>query len=83
MKYSVGWVELAEDRLANLWMGSRIASQITKATDWFDANLAVRPHDIGESRPGNFRIAFEFPLGILFFVDEAKKKVYVIDVWLI
>ena len=83
MRYSVGWVQLAEDKLANLWMGSRIASQITKASDWFDANLAVRPNDIGEFRPGNLRIAFEGPLGILFFVDEDDKKVFVIDVWTI
>jgi hypothetical protein len=83
VRYTVGWVQLAEDKLANLWMGSRRANQITKATDWFDANLAVRPNDIGESRPGDFRIAFEGPIGILFFVDEADKKVFVVDVWTI
>lgn len=83
MKYTVGWVKLAEDRLADLWMGSRMASQITKSSDWFDNNLAVSPYDIGESRAGNLRIAFQYLLGLLFFVDEGDKKVFVIDVWLI
>ncbi len=83
MKYTVIWVKLAQDRLASLWLSSRFASQITTAADWFEASLAVRPYDISESRTANLRIAFNEPLAIRFLVDEADKKVFVIDVWLI
>jgi hypothetical protein len=82
VKYKVTWLPWAERRLTELWIGSRFASQITSAADWFDANLAVRPQDIGESRPANFRIALKAPMGITFFIDESAKEVTVIRVWL-
>jgi hypothetical protein len=62
-------------------MKSRWASLITAAADWYDLNLVTRPNEIGESRPAGFRIAFEFPLGITFYVDEQSNEVTVIRVW--
>lgn len=83
MKFHVVWINSAEDRLAHLWLGSRIASQITKSADHLDFLLAESPLEVGESRSGNRRIAFEPPLAINYFVDESMKKVVIVDVWLI
>jgi hypothetical protein len=80
VKYKVTWLPWAERKLAELWIGSRFASQITDAADWLDANLAATPLDMGESRPANFRITLKSPLGITFYVDEASKEVMVIRV---
>ncbi len=82
MKYKVTWLPWAERRLTELWMGSRFASQITAAADWFDLTLATRPQDVGESRPADLRIALKSPLGITFVIDERAKEVQVIRVWL-
>jgi hypothetical protein len=81
VKYKVTWLPSAASRLADFWMKSRWASLITAAADWYDSNLATRPNEIGESRPAGFRIAFQFPLGITFFVDEDAQEVTVIRVW--
>lgn len=83
MKYKVTWIKTAESRLASLWMGSRIASQITKAADHLDSLLATRPMEVGESRDAGLRVAFEAPLAINYFVDESSNRVVIIDVWLI
>jgi hypothetical protein len=81
VRYKVTWLPSADSRLAELWMTSRWASRITSAADWYELNLATRPNEIGESRPAGFRVAFEFPLGITFYVDEVAKEVTVIRVW--
>ena len=83
MNFAVTWTANAENRLANLWIGSRIASQITKVADHLDRILAVNPTDIGESREGSLRIAFQAPLAINYFVEEFPQRVVIVDVWLI
>ena len=83
MKFTVTWIKSAENRLADLWMGSRIASQITRAADRLDGLLAEKPLVVGESRSANLRIAFEHPLAINYLVDETTKRVVIVDVWLI
>jgi len=82
VNFSVTWIPLAEARLTELWLKSRVSSQITEATDKLDAQLSQRPLDIGESRHANTRIAFERPLAILYDVDPRKKRVVVVDAWL-
>lgn len=81
MKYKVTWIKSAGDRLAELWMGSRRASQITAAADLFDMVLAEKPLEVGESRVAGFRIAFHSPLAINFVVDEPARHIYVLHVW--
>ncbi len=83
MSYSVSWVPSAENRLAELWVGSRIAAQITTAADRLDTVLSENPLTAGESRSANLRIAFEAPLAIIFHVDKPAKKVPILDVWTI
>jgi hypothetical protein len=82
-RYTVTWLEVAQDRLMVFWMGSRFASQITAAADWFDINLSTRPYEVGESRSGALRIALQSPLAINFFIDEENRQVIVLDVWTI
>ncbi len=83
MKFKVTWLPSAENRLAELWLGSRIASQITRAADQLDALLAENPFAVGESRSDDFRIAFESPLAITLLVDEPAREVVILHVWLL
>jgi hypothetical protein len=83
VKFKVTWIPSAENRLAELWLGSRIASQITRAADKLDALLTENPFAVGESRSDYIRIAFESPLTITFLVDEAAGEVVILHVWLL
>ena len=82
MRFQVTWLPAAEQRLAKLWLESRSASRITKATDRLDLLLADDPLAFGESRAGNFRIAFESPIAISYLVDEGTRQVIIFHVWL-
>lgn len=83
MKFRGTWIPSAENRLAELWLGSRIASQITRAADQLDKLLAENPLAVGESRSADIRIAFESPLAVTFLVDEAAGEVVILHVWLL
>jgi hypothetical protein len=43
--------------------------------------LASRPHEVGESRAHGQRVAFIYPLGVSFFIDDQTKIVHVANVW--
>lgn len=83
MKYKVTWFPPAEERLAEMWMGSRVAHQITLAADRLDVTLAQDPLAVGESRGQDLRIAFESPLAITYLVDQQAKEVVILHVWMI
>ncbi len=70
MTYRVLWVKAAEDKLAQLWLGSRHRQAMTTVADRFETLLAIDPTSIGESRNPGFRVALEWPVGFAFFVDE-------------
>jgi hypothetical protein len=81
MNYTVVWLKSAEGNLARLWLDARIRQDITAAADQIDLGLKRDPVNCGESRHGDVRIMFEGPLGVLFRVIDAERKVKVIHVW--
>ncbi len=81
MNWRVLWQNDAAERLASMWLGSRLQSQITEAANSLDRRLRSDPLSVGESREENLRIAIEFPLVIVFEVDESAHTVLVVDVW--
>jgi hypothetical protein len=68
--YHVLWRLSALNELAALWIGadSTLSEAITAATAAIDEDLRNSPDEVGESRPGNQRIAFVPPLGFTFSV---------------
>ena len=46
-----------------------------------DYNLARDPHNEGESRSGNYRVAFSWTLAILFTVDDSRGLAQVHHAW--
>lgn len=81
MKYEVVWNPVAERRLTQLWLASRLRHAIRNAADRIDAELKRNPHACGESRDGDRRVMFVWPLGASFTIDEDQHKVQVISVW--
>lgn len=70
----------AELRLADIWVSSRLRQSIREIVDRIDGLLSRHPGELGESRAGLERIAFDPPMGFSFFVLEEDKLVVVRDV---
>jgi hypothetical protein len=81
MKYTVLWTGVAEDRLAGLWIDAPDRTLIALAADTIDRLLSEDPHQQGESREGNTRITFCYPLAVEFEVVEEDRTVFVLAVW--
>jgi hypothetical protein len=81
MKYAVVWMPVAEQRLTQLWLGSRMRHAISDAADQIDAALERNPHDCGESRDGDRRVMHKQPLGVLFEINDDGRQVRVLSVW--
>jgi hypothetical protein len=81
--FTVLWGLEAMEELTDLWIhaDSMLRKAITTASHQIDQRLAHDPEDTGESRTGNERVWFVFPLGILFEVDHATTTVRVLQVW--
>ena len=82
MNFDVSWSPEAEDELADLWLDATRRKDVTIASRLLDVRLGRNAADEGESRGGDFRIAFEKPLAITFRVDLATRKAVVTHVWL-
>lgn len=80
MKYEVEWKSSAEAELTRIWLGSRLRTGVREAADSLDRHLEQHPLEVGESRAGSQRIAFEAPLAIYFRVNEANRKFEVLNV---
>ena len=81
MRYFVLWQRDAEAELAQLWMEAEDRSALRQAADDMDRLLSADPLGVGESRHGEYRIAFFPPLGFEFRVSEPDRRVVVVRVW--
>ena len=81
--YTVRWSKLAMDELAAIWLASTSTEReaVTAATAQIDLVLQQSPAEVGESRSGVRRIAFEPPLAFTFDVNPVNGIVKVIHVW--
>jgi hypothetical protein len=81
--FTVRWKRSALNELATLWTQADSVTReaITTATNEFDQALQQNPASKGESREGDVRILFIFPLGIRFDVDRQQSIVQVLHVW--
>lgn len=80
MKFTVVWKPAAERQLADIWLDAADRNDVTTASEEIEAALAMRPDEIGESRPLDCRIAFVLPLALTFRVMVANRLVEVVSV---
>jgi hypothetical protein len=81
MSYPVYWASIAENQLTRIWLGSRRRGPVTAAANAVDARLGLDPTSVGESRSGDYRVVFEWPLIVTFRVDRQNQAVFVVAVW--
>lgn len=83
MNFTIIWSETALNDLASIWLQVIDRNEITRASREIDRMLAHDPQFVGESRPGNERVAYADPLGFRFEVVVDDLRVTVGAVWLI
>lgn len=76
MRYAVVWLAEAEEELAALWLGAHDRDAITRAAIEIERRLqSPNAASEGEARSSGRRIVFEAPLGVIFRVDDASRRV--------
>ncbi|MFO0866480.1 MAG: hypothetical protein U0744_17850 [Gemmataceae bacterium] len=79
MIFTVVWTAYAEDRLADIWLGSSDRDAVNNAADWINYHLRNDPNLKGLSEDGFFFFAFE-PLGVWFEISEEDRLVRIVEV---
>lgn len=80
MNFTVVWTRRALNQLADIWSNAADRGVVTAAADRMDAALSADPANTGESRGGADRIVLDWPLSILFHVDQTRRIVHVTSV---
>jgi hypothetical protein len=78
--YTVLWRRDAEAQLVALFLRSAFKDALLEGVQVLDRTLALNPHEQGESRNENMRIAFFRPLCIRYQIDETSKTVLIVSV---
>jgi hypothetical protein len=81
--FRVEWLQSALDELAAVWMqaDSTLRQQITIASHQIDLRLETDPVGQSESRPEGRRVLFEYPLAVIFRLEQDEQTVTVLHVW--
>jgi len=82
--FTVVWKTIAEDDLADIWIGHPTERKaITKAANQIDALLRVDPQSKGDPHSEETRSLQVPPLGIIFQAYESDLLVRVLAAWYI
>jgi hypothetical protein len=79
-RYTVVWLESAEDELADLWIRAQDRNAVTTAAHAIDVELAEDAATKGGEVSEGLRAFLAPPLRILFAVDEGDRLVEVVRV---
>lgn len=81
--FALVWTEHALDDLADAWVSVDPVTRdrIEAALHKLNTNLQHHPNEVGESRPGDYRIGFAGPLVVFFRVDATNRVVRVNHAW--
>ena len=79
-RYSLNWKPAATKALTEAWLRSSDRSALARLINDIDAQLAVAPNAVGESRTGAERICVHGKVSVSFEVLEADCRVDVLAV---
>ena len=81
--YELVWLPRARDELLAIAAATPDSARplLIWAIGDIDYRLSRRPADEGESRPGNRRIAFSWPLVVVYEVDDVAHRVRIGHAW--
>jgi hypothetical protein len=76
--YYVEWDDRALTALDEIWKTSHDREAIQNVATRIDTELTFNPTEAGESREGDFRVLFKFPIVVWFRVIERIQLVQVV-----
>lgn len=79
-RYTVIWVQSAEDELMEIWLAATGKAAVTSAADALDQKLSADASTLGVDVAEGLRGAFLHPIKILFTVSEEDRMVEVLRV---
>ncbi len=79
MSYDVDWIPSATNELADLWRTALDRQAVTEASDRVDRLLAADPRNAGVPFKDH-RVLLMAPLIVAFRIDEANRRVFVLQV---
>ena len=81
--FRVEWLQEAVDELANIWVNADtgLRHRITIAAHTLDLELRTDPYRHSESRHGEDRVLFAYPLAVQIEIDLQERIVWVLHVW--
>ena len=80
MSYRVRWRRKAKEALAAVWLAASDRNEVTAAAHRIEVLLRRDPLSSGESRGGNFRVVFDWPIGVFYQVCPQAGEVRIITV---
>ena len=81
MRYIVEWNDDVVREYQAIHEVAPDPGKVYRAVEAIDEELQDDPAVKGESRPDGLRITFAKPIGVLYHVVEAKRKVFVVGIW--
>ncbi len=81
MSYIVIFTPQVNRDIVDYWIESLHQREMTRAIDDLVRQMRNDPLEIGESRGGNRRVVFQWPVGMEFEVDEENQQVEVYNFW--
>jgi hypothetical protein len=82
MNYYVEWTPTAHDRLERIWMAAKDPRLVLRAANAIDGILGRNPRS-ADVVAGDENILIVEPLAVEFLVEEARRKVLILFVWMI
>ncbi|HLN31606.1 MAG TPA: hypothetical protein VK395_27945 [Gemmataceae bacterium] len=80
IRYTVTWLEGAQNSLAQIWMDAQVRREVASAADSIDRELAKDPANKGTALSEGLRSLCVPPLHVLFSVSEPDRVVEVASV---
>jgi len=80
MRYTVEWLQKADDLLAKIWMAASDQQGVTDAANQIDPLLARDPSGQGTEFYGDWLMVVG-PLHVVYSVDDDKRLVTVLHLW--
>ena len=81
MRFTVGYVPIAQEELADVWMASSDRNGVTRASHRIEQLLAVDPDAEGDALFDTVRALIVRPLGVEFEIDADDLQVRILSVW--
>ena len=81
MRFTIVYIPIAQQELADVWMASPDRNGVTLASNRIDQILAVDPESKGDYLYDTARALIVSPLGVEFEVDVDDGQVRILSVW--